>query len=211
MLPAPIVDRLRTQLAQVPELITLAHLALLPGSGQRGARVSGATRTAPLPCRVDVLSLLGPTAATVHDDHGDQIAEPSLGILHGWCQVVLEDRRRANDWTAWTRLPGSDHEATVSLATRYLLFHAEFAATRPYARELADEVSALHRHLNRVTGWPIAPTRHARQVCPRCQLMTVTVRPDGMRECSALDCRAVLSTQEYTDRAEQVIAELAAA
>ncbi|MQS14497.1 hypothetical protein F7Q99_20065 [Streptomyces kaniharaensis] len=211
-LPAPLVDRLRTQLAQMPELITLAHLALAPGSGRRGARVSGATRTAPLPCNPGTLSLIGPTATdTVHDEYGDQDQTPGLSLLSTWARTVIDDRQRANDWTGWTRPAGHERERTVSVAVKVLLLHLDWAATRPYARDMADEIGRLHGHLNRAAGYPIAPTPQPRQVCPRCQLMTVTVRPDGMRECSTLDCRAVLSADEYADRAECTLAELAAA
>ncbi|WBP89509.1 hypothetical protein [Kitasatospora cathayae] len=212
MLPAQLVDRLRTQLRQLPELIALAHLALQPGSGRRGARVSGATRTAPLPCRVDVLSLVGPTATdTVHDQHGDQDQTPGLDLLASWARTVIADRQRANDWTAWVRPAGHHWERTVSVAVKTLLLHLDFAASRPYARDLADEIGRLHGHLNRAAGMPIATDVQRRQACPRCQLLTVTVRPDGMRECSALDCQAVLSGQEYADRAERTLAELTAA
>ncbi|MEU1284937.1 hypothetical protein [Kitasatospora sp. NPDC005856] len=211
MLPAPHLDRLRTQLGQLPELITLAHLALAPGSGRRGARVSGATRTAPLPCRLDVLSLVGPTAAgAVHDDHHDQDDTPGLDLLANWARIILEDRARANDWTAWLRPAGYEWERTVSRAVKVLEFHLDWAAARPYARDLADEIGRLHGHLNRATGLPIA-TLARRQVCPSCRMLTVTVRPDGWRECSNQDCLSIRTAAEYADRAEQVLTELAAA
>jgi hypothetical protein len=217
MLPTPIVDRLRTQLGQLPELITLAHLALQPSVGRRGARVSGATRTAPLPCNPGTLSLIGPTATdTVHDEYGDQDDTPGLDLLANWARTVIDDRQAANDWSGWMRVgsgmlhPLDWRESNVSLAIGYLLLHLDWAAGRPYARDLADEIGRLHGHLNRATGMPIAPTAQRRQVCPRCHLMTVTVRPDGMRECSDINCQAVLSVQEYADRAEQTLAELAA-
>jgi hypothetical protein len=212
MLPTPIVDRLRTRLGQLPELITLAHLALQPGAGRRGARVSGATRTAPLPCNPGMLSLIGPTATeTVHDEYGDQDDTPGLDLLVGWARTVIDDRQRANDWTGWVRPAGYEWERTVSVAVKLLLFHLDFASSRPYARDMADEIGRLHGHLNRATGFPIAPTAQRRQVCPRCHLMTIAVRTDGMRECSGLDCQAVLSAQEYADRAERTLAGLAAA
>ena len=215
MLPAPHLDRLRTQLGQLPELITLARLALAPGSGRRGARVSGATRTAPLPCRVDVLSLVGPTATdTVHDEHGDQDDTPGLDLLTSWARTVIDDRQRANDWSGWFRVSSGLHpldwrESNVSLAIGYLLLHLPFAAARPYARDMADEIGRLHGHLNRAAGQPIAAPAQ-RKVCPTCQHLSITIRPDGMRECSNEDCQAVRSQDEYNDRAEQVLAELAA-
>ncbi|MFE5582531.1 hypothetical protein [Kitasatospora sp. NPDC056531] len=210
MLPAPLVDRLRTQLGHLPELITLAHLALAPGSGRRGARVSGATRTAPLPCNPGTLSLIGPTAtATVHDEYGDQDDTPGLDLLAGWARTVLEDRQTANDWTAWSRPAGHHWERTVSVAVKLLLFHLDWAATRPYARDMADEIGQLHGHLNRATGFPIAPTARRLIVCPGCDLMTATVRPDTKRECGS--CGLILTAEEYAARVEQTLAELAAA
>lgn len=217
MLPAPHLDRLRTQLGQLPELITLAHLALQPSTGRRGARVSGATRTAPLPCRLDVLSIVGPTATTaVHDNHHDQDDTPGLDLLVSWARTVIDDRQAANDWTGWFRVgscmlhPLDWQESTVSLAIGYLLLHLDWAAGRPYARDLADEIGRLHGHLNRATGMPIA-TPARRQVCPTCQHLTITVRPDGWRECSNEDCLSVRTAGEYAARAEQVLEELAAA
>lgn len=211
MIPAPIVNRLRSQLNELPELITLTPLALLPSSGQRGARVSGATRTAPLPCRVDVLSVIGPTSAAVHDPHGDQDPTPGLDLLASWARAVIDDRQRANDWTGWARPAGREGERTVSVAVKVLLLHLDFAASRPYARDLAEEIGRLHAHLNRITGWPLQTGPARRRPCPRCHLLTVTVRPDGMRDCSNPDCWAVLSADEYADRAKQTLAALAAA
>ncbi|MFB7908141.1 hypothetical protein ACFC1T_17050 [Kitasatospora sp. NPDC056076] len=208
MLPAPHLDRLRTQLGQMPELIVLAHLALQPGASRRGARVSGATRTAPLPCRLDVLSLVGPTANTaVHDQHGDQDQTPGLDLLASWARIVLDDRQAANDWTGWIRPAGYDWERTVSVAVKLLLLHLDFAASRPYARDLADEIGRLHSHLNRATGQPIAPPARRRMVCPGCELMTAAVQDDGRCECRA--CGLILTGPEYVGRVVQ--AELAAA
>ncbi|MEU1506456.1 hypothetical protein [Kitasatospora sp. NPDC005748] len=217
MLPTPAVDRLRTQLGQMPELIVLAHLALQPGSGRRGARVSGATRTAPLPCRLDVLSAIGPTAAAVHDQHGDQDPTPGLDLLASWARVVIADRQAANDWTGWF-YPGSRmlhplgwQEADVSLAVGYLLLHLDFAADRLYARDLADEISQLHRHLTGITGWTPAPPRPVRTVCPCCDLLTVGERTDGIRQCTNPACRAELTGDQHAALVDQRLAELAAA
>lgn len=208
MLPTPIVDRLRTQLDQLPELITLVHLALLPGAGRRGARVSGGTRTAPLPCRIDVLSLVGPTATTaVHDEHGDQDQTPGLDLLAEWARLVIDDRQRANDWTAWARPAGHAWERTVSIAVKLLLLHLDWATDRPYARDMADEIGRLHGRLNHATGMPIAPPVRRRIVCPGCELMTATVQDDGRCECGS--CGLIVTGPEYVGRVVQ--AEAAAA
>ncbi|MFD0347311.1 hypothetical protein ACFQ0M_17130 [Kitasatospora aburaviensis] len=130
--------------------------------------------------------LVGPTAAsTVRDDHGDQDQTPGLDLLAGWARTVLDDRQRANDWTGWVRPAGHDWERTASRAVKVLLLHLDWAATRQYARDLADEIGRLHGHLNRVSGTPFTTGPARRHVCARCKLMTATIRPDGMCECSA--------------------------
>ncbi|MFB7672910.1 hypothetical protein ACFC26_16030 [Kitasatospora purpeofusca] len=208
MLPAPQAHHLRDQLTELPELIAHTGIALLPGAGDRGARVSGATRTPPLPCRLTALDDLGPR----RDD------TPTLSILTSWATAVLDDRRRANDWSAWAildtpaRAPYTlDSEYDAIVAAAYLRFHLDYAAGRVYAADMADEIGALHQHLSRVTGWYRRPRPARRRPCPRCRLLTVTVRDDGMHCCSNPDCWAVLSEAEYADRAEQALAELAAA
>ncbi|MFE6868335.1 hypothetical protein ACFVFS_17435 [Kitasatospora sp. NPDC057692] len=211
MLTTPQTHHLRDQLTELPELIAHTGIALLPGAGDRGARVSGATRTPPLPCRLNALDDLGPRRDNT----------PTLSILASWAATVLDDRQRANDWSAWTVLPvparapytlDSEYDATT--ATTYLLHHLDYAAGRAYAVDMADEISQLHHHLSRVTGWHRQDRPARRRPCPRCRLLTVVIRPDGMRECSSPDCWAVMSEAEYAaaaDRAEHVTAELAAA
>ncbi|MFD5081876.1 hypothetical protein ACFWOG_04440 [Kitasatospora sp. NPDC058406] len=203
MLTPAATTRLARELTEIPELIVRTHLALQPAAGRRGARVSGATRTAPLPCRLDVLSTIGPTAAAVHDGHHDQAATPSVGILAGWAEVVLDDRRRANDWSAWVRPASGATERTASVAIKVLLLHLDFAAQRDYARDLANEVTDLHRHLARVTGWTPAPPRPVRIVCPLCDLLTVGERTDGIRQCTNPACQHELTIEQYQVLAEQ--------
>jgi ribosomal protein L37AE/L43A len=200
MLTPAAADRLRTQLAQIPELLTYAHLALLPGAAPQGGRVSGGSTEAPLPLRLDVLDLLGPR----HDD------EPGPDLLASWAETVIADRQRANDWTGWVRVPYTlTRERSASLAVRYLLLHHPFAITRPYARDYAAEIGALHRALDRTAGRPIPHARPARMACPHCQMITVMERTDGIREC--INCRAEMSPAEHQGLAEQILAENAAA
>jgi len=200
MLDHAATARLQCQLDELPEILTHVYLQLLPGSAPRGGRVSGATRTPPLPCRLDTLDALAP---------GRDGDVPSVGILETWAAVVLEDRRRANDWTGWVRLPAVPAEIPASTAIKVLRFHARFAALRPYAADLAAEIDELHHHLNRVARHPIKSAKPVKSACPACSLLALCERTDGWRECLA--CRATYSPAAYDERVEQRIEELAAA
>lgn len=196
MLTFDAATRLRTQLGELPELLTLAHLALVPSGTNRGDRVTGATRTPPLPASLHLLDLLGP-----RND-----AEPGPDHVILWAEAVIADRRRANDWTGWARVPHALHgERSVSVAIRYLLLHHPFAITRAYAPTYAAEIAALHRTLNRATGMPIV-TRPVRMVCPRCTLLAMRERLDGHRECHNPGCKAVLTRDEYAAHADAIAA-----
>lgn len=192
--------RLTRQLDELPEILAFAYLALLPGTAPRGGRVSGATRTAPLPCQLGTLSDLAP---------GPTEDVPVADVLQLWARLVRADRRAANDWTAFVRLPAIHGEIPASTALKILRFHLPFAATRPYAADLAREIDELHRHLDRVARHPIKSARPVRTPCPGCQMITLCERTDGWREC--LNCRNAFSPAEYDDRAGQLLAELDAA
>ncbi|MFD5916191.1 hypothetical protein ACFVYP_06975 [Kitasatospora sp. NPDC058201] len=197
MLTPAATTRLHRQLAELPEILTHTYLALLPSTTTRGTRVSGATRTPPLPVRLDTLdALTDPT-------------EPSVDILGSWASTVLDDRARANDWTAWVKLPAIPGELPASTSIKILAFHVPFAAQRVYAADLAAEIGTLHAHLNRVARYPIRSARPTRTPCPACQLLALCERTDGWREC--LHCRTELSPTDYVARAEQLIAELRSA
>ncbi|MFE6866029.1 hypothetical protein ACFVFS_05695 [Kitasatospora sp. NPDC057692] len=195
MLDPATAARLHRQLAELPEILTHAYLALLPSTtAARAGRVSGATRTPPLPVHLDTLdALTDPTS-------------PSVDILEAWAAAVLDDRARANDWSAWARLPTIPGELPASVAIKILRFHAPFAARRAYAADLATEIDALHTHLNRTARYPIKSARPTRTPCPACQLRALCERTDGWREC--LHCREQFSPTDYASRVKQLLAEL---
>lgn len=212
MLDPHAADRLRTELTELPELITRAHLALIPGSGPTGPRVSGATREAPLPCNLYVLSLISPTSADAQPHDTDQTEHPSIGTVIGWAQLVIGERQAANDWTGWTKVPYAlQAEATVSVAIRYLLFHHEWTVQREFARGLADDIHRIHAALDRATDYALVGARLRRTVCPRCQGLTVKEGADGRLSCADDDCAMVVTRDEYDARAERVLEEIAAA
>ncbi|MGW6913733.1 hypothetical protein ACWGB8_07925 [Kitasatospora sp. NPDC054939] len=206
MLTAPYTARLRTHLGEMPVLIAHTHLALLPAAGAQGDRVTGATRTPPLPCRLAALDELGPR----------RDGTPTLAILTSWAAAVVEDRRKANDWTGWVRVPAGprlpyalDSEHAAATATAALRFHLDYAVLRPYAEDLAEEVAELHHHLSSITGVGPRPARPVRSACPSCRVLGLCERTDGVRECLA--CRNTFEPAEYTASVEQTIGELTAA
>lgn len=203
MLDYPAATRLQRQLADLPDLLVLARLALEPGTGARGARVSGATRTAPLPLNLDALNWLGPSApGHVHDPSGDQDPTVPLAYTLG----------------SWARLIAGETEQC--LVTRTIGGHLAFLARRPvlawsvlqpWADEYADEIGDVHRHALRLSR--TRPRRwHLPQIaCPRCDLLSL-VREDGRDiECSTPGCGVILRPDELSHRAEQILAELHAA
>lgn len=200
MLDRDAARRLQRQLDELPEILAHAYLALLPGNAPRGGRVSGATRTPPLPCQLGTLADLAP---------GPTEDVPVADILQLWARVVRDDRRTANDWTAFVRLPAIHGEIAASTALKVLRFHLPFAVTRHYAADMAAEIDELHHHLNRVARHPIKSARPVRTPCPACQLLALCERTDGWREC--ISCRTTYSPAEYRDSAEQLLEELSAA
>lgn len=213
MLDFTAATRLHRQLTDLPELLAYAHLALQPGSAPRGGRVSGATRTAPLPCRLDVLSLLGPAAPdTVRDLTGDQHGlTPVIGSLQAWARIVEEEHPCSSR-------PGREHtcrpnEATIGSLLAYLTARDVLAWTvqQPWADEYAAEINAVHRALQ-----PFALLRPRRRPlpqlpCPRCDLLSL-VREDGRDvECTTPGCGVILRHGEVQDRAQKLLDELDAA
>lgn len=202
MLDFAAATRLTRQLAELPELITYAHLALMPGSGPRGARVSGATRSAPLPLRLDALSDLGPAAASpVRDPYGDQAGRtPVAGIIAGWVRLHLEESdHRLGDGTLGGQL--------AYLARRPV---RAWAVLQPWADEYAAEIDDTHRALQ-----PYALLRARRRLlqvpCPRCQLLTLVVEDGKDAECENPGCGVILRPAEVDDRIERYLLEINAA
>jgi hypothetical protein len=79
-------DRLRTDLADIPGLYALMGAVLAPGTAGGRSRVSGTT-TAPLPVRLDPLSLRGPggiiTTLALWETHVRAERGLSAGIVRG--------------------------------------------------------------------------------------------------------------------------------
>jgi hypothetical protein len=189
MLDQPTLDRLRRDLQQAPMLYLSAHLSLQPGAGTRGARVSGGTRTAPLPCRTDLLSHLAPGAI----DSGD-LALPSewplLSVLDAWARRVNRHRRDGRP------------VLHVDDLTGYLLRHLRWSALQPWAEEYALQV---HDALGPLRA--VAPTTHRVRrdlavPCRRCHRAGLQeAEGDDRITCTNPSCRATYSGDEVDEYA----------
>lgn len=193
MLDTAAATRLRRQLSELPELVVYAHLALLPGSAPRDGRVSGATRTAPLPCRLDVLSLLGPASLTAPDD--TTATWPVHTVLAAWARIIATGTRQC---LVTTHLQGLTH---------VLIRHHPWAIQQPWAADYAAQIAGLHREL--AAFGPSRPRRRALTLpCPRCDLLTLAQVDGEDIACSNPGCQAVLRPAEYDQRVERALAEM---
>ncbi|WP_354393073.1 hypothetical protein [Streptomyces atratus] len=152
--------------------------------GNSNERVS-ASKEAPLPLRLDVLSLLGPSADQVLSGEEQEGPVPVVGVLSSWADLVAEQ----------TRQKPVSH--TVSTLTQFLLDHVEWVCRQAWVADFAEELEGLMKTLRRVSG--IEPVRILLPTtCPTCDLR-VMVREEGSgwaAECRY--CPAVkLSAREY--------------
>jgi hypothetical protein len=198
--------RLHRQLTELGELLAYAHLLLLPGSAPRGGRVSGATRTPPLPCRVDVLSWFGPAPeprGAVVDPHGDQGGPaPVVGTLATWVRLIEEESAFA------------DCEAySIGGMLGYLSSQAVLAWTcrQPWADEYAAEVDTLHRRARSLSGTRARRRPLPQLACPRCDLYSLVEEDGRDTECTTPGCGVILRPGEVSARAEQILREMDAA
>ncbi|WP_037576736.1 hypothetical protein [Phaeacidiphilus oryzae] len=191
MLDQATADRLRRQLRDIPTLWVYAHMSLLPGSAPAGGRVTGATRTPPLPCRVDLLSQLGPGSA-LGDDTGEW---PLLAVLTGWARYIAHQRQQPAP---------RDH---VQDLTHFLLRHHRYAAQQDWAADYAAQVDHAVRPLRAVGPSDVPAGRRRTIPCPRCHRLSLVeeyrpvVRPGGVDRarivCSRPDCACALTAVEY--------------
>jgi hypothetical protein len=199
MLDQPATDQLRRHLQQIPGLYLYAHLSLQPGAPSRQGRVTGATRTAPLPCRVDLLSHLAP-GALASDDLVQPREWPLLSVLDGWALRVARHQRDGRP---------IQH---VDDLTHYLLRHLRWSVLQPWAGEytlqVADAVAPLYA---------VAPTtrtvhRDLAIPCQRCHRAGLQeVEGEDRIACSNPACRATWTPDEVDEYAAAMHSAIQAA
>lgn len=198
MLDFPTGSRLARELGEIPLLAVYAQLSVQPGASRQGARVSGATRTPPLPLRIHVASYLGPAApGDVHDPYGDQDGTtPLAGTLAAWARVHVEESDLGAPQS------GSIGALADYLGRRDILV---WSVQQLWADEYASEIHDAWRILDRLAA--VRPRRRALQLpCPRCGLLSLSqIDGDDVR-CGNDNCWAVLRQGEYEQRIEQWMA-----
>lgn len=188
----PCIHRARDILRSIP-----AALVVLHGSLQRersGDTGRAGTREAPLPCRADVLNLVGPAAVgDIRDPHGDQIgARPIIGVLSDWTRVVLEERA-IDGPTVWT-------EQALS---GWLTSQLGWISQQPWASEAVSELRSLDRAIRGILQVDVR-TRAVPRPCPtnHCQMMTLS-RTDWDRYIRCSNCGGCWTVDELNDDAER--------
>ncbi|SHL75322.1 hypothetical protein [Streptomyces yunnanensis] len=136
-------------------------LALKPGAGSGGSRVSGGTRTAPLPLRLGPLSLSA---------RGGVVT-----VLQTW----LVDWHEQLGWTHPRWKGGLQQQ--LDQVVRALRNNLEWAATEhPAFGEFTTEVAALTRACRRQTTGE-KPERRVTVACPCGGTMSITISTPGTR------------------------------
>ncbi len=185
------------------------QIIVLEGSRQRETTGAGggrtAYRTAPLPGRDDVLNLLGPAAWSdrVRDAHGQACLDqhgpvPIAGALIPWVRLICEERR----WDP----PALSPQALAQWLGRPSLL--DWAARRPWAGDMRDEVHELMRTVRRVTR--LRPQRRpVPQPCPRCDSLTL-IETDHQLYVDCTSCESMFTRAELALAARMTAAELQA-
>jgi hypothetical protein len=129
-------DRLRTDLADIPGLYALMGAVLAPGTAGGGAHVSG-TRTAPLPVRLEPLSL--------------RARGGIITILATW----EADWRETREMTAAQR---GIRDRDLGAIVLWLRAHLPWAIEHhPAIQEFADEMRDVVRQCRAAAGLPSVP------------------------------------------------------
>ncbi|MEU0359938.1 hypothetical protein [Streptomyces cyaneofuscatus] len=134
--------RLTGQLQQLPRMYAELEQHLTPGSGSGQGR-GGKGRPAPLPLRVDVLDL-----------------RSEFDAVSGWLSAVHDARRLRGP-----RLAG-DALTRLHTAVAGLLAHMPWIVVWPFAHDLAEEISDLHRSASTVVDPDPRPRGRRIGHCP---------------------------------------------
>jgi hypothetical protein len=132
-------SRLSLTLAELPEEHTRLMLEYQPSRTGGDGRSATAVH-APLPCRLDVLSLLGPASRQNPSDARDQVGPvPFAAVLAGWVGVLDEER----NLTPCRR--------NVTAMTERLAAHLGWICTRPWVRDFFTEIEELLKAVRKIT------------------------------------------------------------
>lgn len=190
---------LHTALTELRHQLPLLRATLAPGASPRAGTSAGGRATAPLPVRLDVLSLLGPAAPGVvrgqpADQHGPA---PLVGVLRDWAYAVADEQHK--------RRPAAVPATAAETYTDYLRDHLPWICHRDWVHEFAGEVREL---LGVVRGITCSEprTRVLPAPCP-CGAFGLTQRDwSDVVACSV--CDRHMTRQAYDQHAATVLPPL---
>lgn len=195
--------RMDGALRQIPRLLSEVSLERGRGTGQH---VTG-SREAPLPLLVDPLDLSMPVrpgstgvrlrgAWSALGGDPDQIGHLSVATeLDGYARMWAADRQEHGP------------HPQVPLLCPWLLDRLDWACESFRAiDEFASTLSRLYGALYAANGLGSPRPQVRDRACPRCGLLTLTLEPSGYTECNNLECRTMLTEDEYREYLRDLIA-----
>lgn len=168
--------RLRHNLTQLPSLMVWleAHIAASASSALDDAHVTG-SHDAPMPLRLDVLDLIGPSAtdAVPRELFFEQAGDPSIeDTARSWSALVAEERDR--------NPPAND----VTSMSSYLAANLTWISEQSWVDEFANEIASLVRRAARAAPWQAEKRRVTDEACESCKTMAlVTHVAEGVTVC----------------------------
>ncbi len=205
--------RIRGWLTDLPRQLPYLEASLRLDGGTTQGRPSGRAH-APLPLRLDVLSLLGPgQLLLVHDPHGDQTDEvPLTTMLIGWAQYIAEQHpavvvdRAGEGHIAPCEGPWPRSGHSVAGWCRWLAAYLPYAVTQPWIGELHEQLQDLLGRCRAITR--LAPGRRPQLApCPRCEMFALVARDDEW-ETICENCNLRLDPDAYAAHASVTLRAL---
>ncbi|MGW7195528.1 hypothetical protein [Streptomyces chryseus] len=211
---ATCVRQLQAWLREIPRQLPLLQASLRPETAAHTGRTGGAAYAhAPLPLRLDVLSLLGPGhPVPTADPYGDfQGAVPIASLLYGWAHYLAGDMPAvARDTHGTVHISPCEaaaprHGTSVTAWCHWLTAYLPHAARRPWVRDLHHQLQDLTTHIRRITH--AEPQRHPKTApCPHCEAFAL-VEIDWQGICCEA-CGQHLEPEQYAAHAATVLAVL---
>lgn len=192
---------LRATLTELRHQLVLLRAMLTPGASPRAGSVTGGRATAPLPARLDVLSLLGPAPrGPIRGPRDDQTGPmPMLAVLQDWAQHTAREHATVAQRPRWPTL------GTIEDCLDYLTARLAWACTQPWIADLAADLTDLRRRVRAITRTQ-PRTRRLQAPCA-CGAFGLT-ETDWAEYIECAVCERLFTVGEYRAHAATVLPPL---